>query len=318
MGDHYNQLTLDERYQIQALNELDWSARSIAIKLARSNKTISRELKRLESGYCARQAADQAQQRRSQARKHSVLTDALWHHIDWMMSGNNCSPEQIAKRTRQERPNIAISTQSVYRWVWKKGQQYRLPRSGKAYRKRPPSGAGAHLIPERVDIDERPDIVDANLESGHWEADTVHAPDGYLVTLVERVSKLFLVAKVTRKTKDSVGQAIIRLLKPYQYLCKTITFDNGGEFAGHKKISQQLSCSCYFAKPYHSWQRGLNENINGLLRRYLPKGSLVGRLTNKALKLLEFKINSRPRKVLNYWSSYEFLAKKRVSLMMGI
>jgi IS30 family transposase len=284
MGNHYNQLTLDERYQIQALHELNWSARSIATKLARSNKTISRELKRLGSDYCAKNAANQAQQRRSQARKHSVLTDALWHHIDWMMSSTDYSPEQIAKRTRQERPDIAISTQSVYRWIWKKGQQYRLPRSGKAYRKRPPNGAGAHLIPERVDIDERPEIVDANVESGHWEADTVHAPDGYLVTLVERVSKLLLVAKVRHKTKDLVGKAIVRLLKPYRYLCKTITFDNGGEFAGHRKISQQLDCRCYFAKPYHSWQRGLNENTNGLFRRYLPKGSLIGSLTNKALK----------------------------------
>lgn len=317
MGNHYNQLTLDERYQIQALHELNWSARSIAARLNRSNKTISRELKRADPDYRACDAQQQAIERRVTARKCSVRSRSLWQRIDWLLS-LDLSPEQIANRFKLEQGEHVISLQTIYRWVHATGQQNRLPRSGKRYRKRSGDTAGAHLIPNRVDIDERPASVDLKIEMGHWEADTVHAPDGYLVTLVERVSKLFLVARVTRKTKLSVSRAIIKLLKPYQSLCQTITFDNGGEFAGHEGIGKKLGAKCYFAKPYHSWQRGLNENTNGLLRRYLPKGSEISKLTTKAIKELEFRINCRPRKALGYWSPYEFLAKERVSLMLDI
>ena len=172
-----------------------------------------------------------------------------------------------------------VSRQSIYRYIAYKQWRHRLPRKGKRYRQRKGAEAGVYLIPDRVDIDERPGIVDENSELGHWEGDTVYGQDGHFVTLVERVSKVFLTMKVKNKTKKLVSFAIKKLLKPYKKMCKTITFDNGGEFADHKTIAKALKCRIYFAKPYHSWQRGLSENTNGLLRRYYPKGMKIGGLS---------------------------------------
>ena len=120
------------------------------------------------------------------------------------------------------------------------------------------------------------------------------------------------------KTKKTVGRAIRKLLKPYRSMCKTITFDNGGEFADHATMARALKCKIYFGKPYHSWQRGLNENTNGLLRRYFPKGVVIALLSSQKIKDAIFSINIRPRKALNYLSPIEFLLEKRVSLMLSI
>ena len=153
---------------------------------------------------------------------------------------------------------------------------------------------------------------------GHWEGDTVFGQDGYLVTIVERVSKLLLTCRVKNKSKEAVTKAIKSMLKPYISICKTITFDNGGEFAGHEDIAKELKCSVFFAKPYHSWERGLNEHTNGLLRRFFPKGMAIGKLAKKEIEDAQFLINMRPRKLLNYLSPYEFLTGKRVSLIAEI
>ncbi|MDP0589086.1 MAG: IS30 family transposase [Candidatus Endonucleobacter bathymodioli] len=133
-----------------------------------------------------------------------------------------------------------------------------LLRKGKRYRERHGIEAGAILISDRVDIDERPDCVDLKQEVGHWEEDTVHGQDGYLVTLTERVSQLLLTVRVENKTKKAMSQAIKKMLRPYKNICKTITFDNGGEFSGHSSIDQSLGCKIYSAKPYHTWQRNFH------------------------------------------------------------
>lgn len=318
MGTQYNQLTLSERYQIQALNELAYSARQIAIKLKRSNKTISLELNRYQNQpYSADQAHRNAEYKRQHSTKFNKHATQLLSKIDLLLDFG-LSPEQIAGRMELERFAHAVSQQTIYRIIHLKGWRKRLPRQGKAYRKRPPASAGVSLIPNRVGIEQRPSVVDKNTMLGHWEGDTVHAKDGYFVTLVERVSKTFLFARVKRKTKRSVGLAVARLLKPYKGMCETITFDNGGEFADHQRIARKLNCRIYFAKPYHSWQRGLNENSNGLLRRYFPKKTKIKHISRARLEDIQFIINCRPRKALNYYSPIEFLAGKRVSLMMEI
>tara|TARA_B100001063_G_scaffold223221_1_gene230267 strand:- start:264 stop:1220 length:957 start_codon:yes stop_codon:yes gene_type:complete len=318
MGNPYSQLTLPERYQIQALSELDFSARAISRKLKRSNKTVSEELKRCPGGdYCAEVAHRHAGEKRQQAQKAQKCTGIVTRHVDWLLS-LDLSPEQIAGRMQVEDPAIAVSRQTIYRYVARKHWRARLPRKGKRYRQRQGAEAGVRLIPNRIDISERPEVVDANSEMGHWEGDTVYGQDGYFVTLVERVSKLFLTLRVKNKTKAVVGKAVRKLLKPYQAICKTITFDNGGEFAGHQAIARALKCKIYFAKPYHSWQRGLNENTNGLLRRYFPKGMAIGSLSKRDVEQAVFAINMRPRKALNYLCPYEYLAGKRVSLMLSI
>ncbi|MBP6520587.1 MAG: IS30 family transposase [Shewanella sp.] len=132
------------------------------------------------------------------------------------------------------------------------------------------------------------------------------------------VSKLFLTRRVHNKSKKVVTEAMKQMLKPFKTICKTVTFDNGGEFADHQKLKQHIGCDTYFAKPYHSWQRGLNENTNGLLRRYFPKGVSIGQFSEQDIKQAEFLINTRPRKALNYLSPYEFLSGKRVSLIAEI
>lgn len=318
MANPYNQLTLSERYQIQAGHELGFSARKIALRLSRSNKTISQELQRCgRSDYSAESAQRLAALKRQTAAKRTKFSDAHKRNLDSLLD-LNWTPEQIAGRMDLEGVLQAVSRQTLYRWVHRLQWRFRLPRKGKAYRKRSKKEAGARLIPDRVDIDQRPAIVEENNEIGHWEGDTVYGQDSYFVTLVERVSKVFLCMRVKNKTKDAVGRAIKKLLRPYQSLCKTITFDNGGEFAGHKKVSKKLKCSIYFAKPYSSWQRGLNENTNGLLRRYFPKGMAIATIPRQVIQDAVFRINTRPRKALNYLSPYEFLTGKRVSLIMGI
>jgi IS30 family transposase len=318
MGTLYNQLTLDERYQIQALSKLDFSAREVGRRLDRSNKTVSTELRRCPSGaYCAKTAHQNADINKRTASKNHRRTEDVIRQIDWLL-GLDLTPEQIAGRMALEGCAQSISRQSIYRYIAHKQWRHRLPRKGKRYRQRKGAEAGVHLIPHRVDIDKRPAIVDDNSEIGHWEGDTVYGQDGYFVTLVERVSKVFLTMKVKNKTKKLVSLAIRKLLKPYQHICKTITFDNGGEFADHSVVANALKCKIYFAKPYQSWQRGLNENTNGLLRRYYPKGMKIGALSTQQIEQVQFIINIRPRKALDYLSPYEFLAGKRVSLMLSI
>ena len=228
------------------------------------------------------------------------------------------SPEQISGRMKQEKTSVTLSANTIYGVVKQQGLEKLLPRGGKKYKRRQGIEAGARLIPERIDISERPAIVDEKVEIGHWEGDTVHGKDCYLVTLVERVSKCLLVKRVKSKSKVEVTKAIKSMLKPFAAICKTITFDNGGEFAGHKKVSEALKCDIYFAKPYHSWQRGLNENTNGLLRRFFPKGMAIGSVSEQEIKNAEFSINTRPRKALDYLSPYEFLTGKSVPLIAEI
>ncbi len=149
---------------------------------------------------------------------------------------------------------------------------------------------------------------------GHWEGDTVYGQDSYLVTMVERVTKIVLTCHVKKKTKKNVARAIKKRLKPFKHLCHTITFDNGlpAESIINDTKNRDL------AKPYHSWQRGLNQNTNGLLRRFFPKGMAIKSLPKKEIEQAQLLINMRPRKALNYFSPIEFLTGKRVSLIAAI
>ena len=318
MGNQHKQLTLKERYQIEAFCKLDFSARKMAKELGRSNKTISNEFNGFcVNLYCAETAHQQMQIRRSQAAKYTKCSTSIKEHVRSLLVFG-LSPEQIAGRMKIEKTANPLSCNTIYNLIKRERWHNLLARKGKPYKKRIGVEAGVKLIPERVDISERPSCVDDKVEMGHWEGDTVYGQDGYLVTLVERVSKLLVTCRVPNKTKKEVTRAINKLLKPFQGMCKTITFDNGGEFAGHKKVSKALGCDIYFAKPYHSWERGLNENTNGLLRRFFPKGMAIGSLSHKEIKKAEFLINMRPRKALDYLSPYEYLTDKRVSFIAEI
>ena len=295
MKNQYKQLTLEDRYQIQALNKLDLSARKISLLLGCSNKSISRELSRCQgAGYNAESAHLDSINKRKKAiksSKHGAVKDIV-QSLLWL----NLSPEQIAGRMKREALDTSLSCTTIYALIKIHGWQGLLARKGKPYKPRKGVDAGAKLIPNRVDISKRPTIVDAKEEVGHWEGDTVYCQDSYLVTLTERVTKTLLTCRVKNKTKKLVTRALIKMLKPFKNICKTVTFDNGGEFAGHEKLAKAIGCKVYFAKPYHSCQRGLNENTNGLLRRYFPKGMSIASLSAKVIKEAEFLINMRPRK----------------------
>ena len=316
MENQYKQLTLGERYQIEGFCKLNLSARKIALKLGRSNRTISNEFARCMP-YSADIAQRQALQTRSSAAKSSKCSEDIKKKVSDMLV-LHLTPEQIAGRMKREKCTVIISTNTVYRIIKTSNWQHMLARKGKIYRHRKPYTAGAKLIPNRVDIDERPAIVDEKQEIGHWEADTVYGQDGYFVTLVERVSKLLVTRRVKSKSKKDVTAAIKSMMKPFKAVCHSITFDNGGEFAGHEAIKKYLKCDTFFAKPYHSWERGLNENTNGLLRRFFPKGMKIGALPQKLIEQAQFLINMRPRKTLDYLSPYEFLTGKSVSLIAEI
>ena len=238
MGNPYKQLTLAERYHIQSLCELDFSARRIGKRIQRSNKTISRELKRCPPNeYSADSAHLDSLQQRKEAAKFHKRAAPVCRQVKALL-GLGFTPEQISGRMKLESFGGAISYQTIYRLVRENQWCDLLPRKGKRYKRRKGVEAGAHLIPNRVDIDERPDHVDLKMDVGHWEGDTVYGQDGYLVTLTERVSKLLLTVRVKNKTKKLVTNAIIKMLKPYKMICETITFDNGGEFAGHEKVAR--------------------------------------------------------------------------------
>ncbi|MDA9558121.1 IS30 family transposase [Vibrio sp.] len=314
----YKQLTLKERYQIEAFLKIGFSARKIAIELYRSNKTISTDINRCDIGaYNADEAHRRASEQRANAAKFTKINQAVIDTIDSALK-SDFSPEQIAGRAILEKRCNRVSVHTIYRLIRTKNWRNRLPRHGKKYRIHKGNDTGAKLIPNRVDIDERPDDVELKQDIGHWEADTVHATDGYFVTLAERKTKTYLFKRVKRKTKSEVAKAIVKLLKPFKKLCDSITFDNGGEFASHEWIGKRLKCKTYFAKPYHSWQRGLNENSNGLLRRYFPKRTSIADISEQHLANVSLLINMRPRKTLGYLTPLEVLTGKRVSVMSRI
>ena len=182
-----------------------------------------------------------------------------------------------------------------------------LRRSNRKRKKRYGSPERRGQIPDRVSIDRRPKIVDARNRIGDWEADTVIGRNhkGAIVTLVERKSKYTLLRKINRKTSHAVNAAISEMVKGIKERFLTMTVDNGREFAGHKEISSRLNVDVYFAHPYHSWERGLNENTNGLLRQYFPKKTDLRKISDRKVEHVQHMLNNRPRKLLNFRTPYE-------------
>jgi IS30 family transposase len=212
------------------------------------------------------------------------------------------SPEQVSLYLKKHH-NIEISYESIYRYIYsnkeRKNELKPYLRQGKRhYRKRYGSTARSSLIPNRKPISERPKIVDDKKRIGDWECETVIGKDrkSALVTVVERKSLFTVMAIVKRKTAEQVSKAMIGILQPYQDKVKTLTFDNGTEFTHHEKIAKKLSAKTYFCNPYSSWERGINENTNGLIRQFFPKGTNFNDVTNEKIKEVLFLLNNRLRK----------------------
>jgi IS30 family transposase len=299
----YKQLVEGQRYQIQAYLSQNLSQNRIAELLEVNPSTISRELKRntVDGQYCPKEAQRRTNSRREAAVKFQISDQTkLYVHMfleaDW-------SPEQISAVLNTL--GFPVSHEWIYQYVAKDkslgGVLFKHLRQGKRkYRK----GKHHNRLPiaDARSIELRPPEVDERNRLGDWEADTVLGKhgSGAIVTLAERKSRLYLVRRVDSKSADDVTEAIIKMLSPHKEFVKTITFDNGGEFAQHKKIEQELQALTYFAHPYSSWERGLNENFNGLLRQYIPKGADLRLVTNDDLAIIEKKLNLRPRKCLGF------------------
>jgi len=301
----YKQLTREQRYQIQALLEGEHTQTEMATILKVHKSTISRELRRNRGlrGYRPKQANTFAIQRRMAVHSSRIPT-SHWERVETLLR-EDWSPEQISGWLAREE-GIAISHEWIYQHVYQDkrhgGELYKHLRCQKPRRKRYGSNDRRGQIKDRVSIEERPEVVDKRTRIGDWEADTVIGRPGgaVLVTLAERKTRCSLLALAPDKSAQSVSEALIGALQPHAADVHTITYDNGKEFARHAEIACALDADGYFAHPYHSWERGLNENMNGLIRQYLPKGKSFDDLTNEDIRRIMDKLNNRPRKCLGY------------------
>tara|TARA_B100001964_G_C14096945_1_gene537456 strand:+ start:66 stop:1013 length:948 start_codon:yes stop_codon:yes gene_type:complete len=308
----YKQLTYEERYTLMSLKKAKFSNKKIAIFLNRAVSTIGRELKRNKGKryYSAKQAHSFYISRRQIPKVNSKLTEQIKSIIDYKLAQKKWSPEQISNHLKEI--NLSVSHELIYQYVHKNklsgGILYKsLRRTGKKYRKR---NINKIRIKNRVSITERPGIVSKKQRFGDWEGDTIigKGHKSSVLTLVERKSKFLLIRKLANHSSEELNNAILKSFKKAKGLFKTLTVDNGLEFAGHEKITNNLDGDVYFANPYSPWERGLNENTNGLIRQFFPKGTDFNNILEDEVLHVQHLINSRPRKTLGYKTPYEVLA----------
>ena len=325
-------LTLVERVKIQTYREQEMSPTRIALNLGRSVTTIRRELERNRTarGYDAEQAQHMYTQRRQPCRPANKLDyEPLRTYVIEKIRDQEWTPEQVAGRLPgdcPDDPRMRVSHEAIYQAIYAQDSlRFLIAFLPQARPKRRKRGQGktrrGPSIPNRVGIDQRPKEVDSRTTHGHWEGDTVMGKnnDGFIVTLVERTSRLLYAVKTQTKQACEVAQAVIETLLdcPASWL-KTLTFDNGTEFAHHERIAEALPLDVYFADPYASYQRGTNENTNGLIRRYLPKGSSFVALTQRQLDSIVEQINNRPRKCLGYRTPNEVFQQLRQQRLLAL
>ena len=309
----YKQLTLEKRYQISALIKVGLNQKNIAIEIGVHPSTISREFKRnshVIRGYNAEFAQVQSVKVERAKKKRFSLTKSIEKYIRAKLK-QDWSPEQIAGRMKLD-TGVSVVHETIYRYIYSNkangGKLYKLLRhKNKKYHHRSNDYRSRGTIIDRVMIDKRPKIVEKKSRIGDWEIDTVVGKDhkGFLVTVVDRKSKFTLIKNVISKHAEVVAQALIEMMTPLKNITHTITSDNGKEFALHKNISAALDTDFYFANPYHSWERGLNEHTNGLIRQYLPKKSVFIGVSKEEILMIQNRLNHRPRKVLGYKTPYE-------------
>jgi len=308
----YKHLSLEERHYIEIELKKKVSRSQIARSLGRNQSTITREITRNSGkrGYRHQQAHQKAVNRHKNKEKAIKLTAEVKQKVGCLIE-EDWSPEQVAGRLKKE-GIVSLHHETIYQYVLADkrsgGDLYiHLRHQNKTYRKRYGTAHNRTGIPNRVDIDRRPEMANQRQRIGDWEADTIIGKQhkGAIVTLDERQSKLRLAAPLARKKAQEVADAMTHLLHPLKPFVKTITFDNGKEFTAHEKVAKALACDNYFAKPYHSWERGQNENANGLLRQYFPKSMELVNVTFEQVSKAIHKLNSRPRKCLGYKTPYE-------------
>lgn len=314
----YAQLTQEQRYQIYALKKMGHTQTEIAQVLEVHKSTISRELCRNEGGcgYRPQQAHHLALERRQKAMPR--ITPERWALVAKLLR-QDWSPEQISGRLKEEQ-GCGISHEWIYQYVledkWAGGRLYRHLRCQKQRRKRYGSYDRRGKIPNCRSIEERPAIVNRRTRLGDWEVDTLigRRHKQALVTLTERKSRLTLLGKVPHRTAQAVRDQIQRLLLPVVDQAYTLTSDHGKEFAHHEQIAEILNLKFYFAHPYAAWERGTNENTNGLLRQYFPKKQDLRLVSKNRIARAMHRLNLRPRKCLRFKTPFEVFFKSAVAL----
>jgi len=305
----YSQLTYNQRYHIYTFLKAGFCQSEIAEAIGVHKSTISRELKRNRGGrgYRPKQAQRLAAGRQNKAISRIKPED--WKLVESLI-GLDWSPEQISSCCKDNQI-MHISHEWIYQYVYKDkregGSLWKHLRCHKKRKKRYGSYDKRGQIPNRTMIDKRPQAAEDRSRLGDWEADTIigNRKQGAIVTLVDRQSRYLLMGLVAQRTKKAIQEAIISLLAGFPV--HTITCDNGKEFAGHETIAKELKAVVYFAHPYASWERGTNENTNGLIRQYFPKNTNFRDLTQEDIEFVQHRLNTRPRKCLSFISPMVFL-----------
>jgi IS30 family transposase len=308
-------LTKEQRYTISQMRMQGYKQNDISKVIGKDKSVISRELKRncdIRNGeYKADLAQRKYEQRQQTKPKKIKFTETIKQLVNKWIE-NDYSPEQISGRAKIEGLEC-VSHERIYQYVWQDKKNngklhLHLRRKGRKYRKRGAAKDTRGIIRNRIDIDIRPKIVDEKIRFGDCEIDTVIGKNhkGALLTINDRVTSLVWIQLLTGKEAEPLTKKTIEVLYPIKNLLHTITADNGKEFACHEKIAEKLGVDIYFAKPYHSWERGANENTNGLIRQYFPKGSSFENITIEQVKYVQNKLNDRPRKKLGFLTPNEF------------
>lgn len=321
---NYTHLTQDERYQIAILAKADHDQSAIARLMNRSKSTISRELRRNKGlrGYRPKQAHQLAQDRMQACKNGSRISQATWTVVDAKLA-LAWSPEQISGYLKANN-QPGVSHESIYQRIYADkqagGTLHNTLRCQKARKKRYGGRERRGTIPNQVSIEERPAIVNERARFGDWEADLVigAGQKQALVTMNERVSRYSLMAHVSLKTAQTVGDTMIALLKPFAHCVHTLTTDNGKEFAQHERIASALAADFYFAHPYASWERGANENMNGLIRQFFPKKMAFDSIQQKDIAFAMNRLNHRPRKCLGFKTPHEVFMKQLQSHQQAV
>jgi IS30 family transposase len=319
---NYQQLTEHERYQIYSLNKIGMNKTAIGKQLNRHPSTIGREIKRNTGnrGYRPKQAQRLSDERRVSAVKAIKITDEIKSWIVKLLK-QQLSPEQVAAYLKRHK-QLSLHHETIYQIIYadkKAGgtlyQQMRI--MSKKYRKRYGSYDSRGRIKNRISIDDRPSVVDDKSRIGDWEGDTVMGKGrkSALLTLVERKTLYTMIFRLTGKDATLLAQRAIEGMTPLADKLLTITLDNGLEFARHELITDALGVEIYFAHPYSSWERGINENTNGLIRQYFPKGTDFKQVTDEQVQYVMDQLNNRPRKTRDYKSPSELFTGHRVDLL---
>jgi IS30 family transposase len=308
----YRHLSQQERYTITYFSRRRFPQAHIAKAMGRSPSTISRELcrnigDRADGIYRAEAAHEHAIARRRRARRGTQFTDHQWAHVVSLIK-QDWSPEQIAGVLRRDGP-FKISPETIYKFILrdkkKGGRLYKHLRiMPKVRRKRYNTKDSRGRLEGKRHISTRPEAINNRSEFGHWEADTVMGSDRHncLLTMVERKTGYLIIKKLAARTAAITTAAATEAIKENYHQFKTITFDNGTEFHDYMSLERSQLVMCYFATPYHSWERGTNENTNGLIRQYLPKGHTMEDVDQTQCDAIALKINTRPRKRLQYFT----------------